>query len=69
MSKDFRDIKREAERQGWVVEPTKNGHWKFFPPDPQMSIVFASGTPSDRRAIDSLIGDLRRSGFQWPRER
>ncbi len=66
MSKDFRDIRREAERQGWVVETTRGGHWRFLPPDKAKPIVHISGTPSDRRDLDNSIALLRRSGFRWP---
>jgi hypothetical protein len=62
---DFRKVVKEAQRQGFHVEQTKKGHWRFTPPDPSKPIVIASGTPSDRREILNLIAQLRRSGFIW----
>lgn len=63
---DIRKIEKEAKRQGWRVEPTKKGHVRFVPPDPTKSIVIFSGTPSDRRAINNFVGEMRRQGFRWP---
>jgi hypothetical protein len=65
-AKDFRNIVKEAERQGFRVEQLRSGHWRFVPPNPSKPMVHAAGTPSDRRAIDNLLGQLRRSGFVWP---
>jgi predicted RNA binding protein YcfA (HicA-like mRNA interferase family) len=65
MSKDFKDVRKEAERQGWKVEQTRGSHWRFIPPDVTKDIVHASGTPSDRRSLDNFIAQLRRSGFRW----
>lgn len=66
MSKDFREIRREAERQGWDAVQTRSGHWRFVPPDTTKPIVHTSGTPSDRRSLDNFIAQMRRSGFRWP---
>jgi hypothetical protein len=61
--KELKEIIREAERQGWRVE--KSGHgWRFYAPDKE-HIVHAAATPSDRRAINNLVSDLRRYGFTW----
>lgn len=40
------------------------GHCAFYAPD-GVNIVHASGTPSDHRALDNLIGRLRKYGFVW----
>jgi len=69
MAKDFKDIRKEAEKQGFTVELTRGSHWKFIPPDETLPIVHAAGTPSDRRALDNLIGRLRKSGLAWPPRR
>jgi predicted RNA binding protein YcfA (HicA-like mRNA interferase family) len=66
MAKDFKGIRKEAERQGWRVEVTKGGHWRFVPPDPTKPMVVTSSTPSDHRTLDNFIGRLRKSGFRWP---
>lgn len=61
---DIRAIARAAEAQGWRVDRTKRGHWRFRPPDPSQGIVYHSGTPSDTRAVKNLIADLRRRGLE-----
>jgi len=63
---DLRDVVKAAEEQGFRVERTSKGHWKFFPPDPAKPAEFFSGTPSDQRAIKNLIAKLRRAGLIWP---
>jgi hypothetical protein len=60
----MKKLVREAERQGWRVEPTKSGHWRFYAPDGE-HIVHASGTPSDHRSLDNLVAQMRRYGFKW----
>jgi len=62
--KELKEIVRAAEKQGWGVERTKKGHWRFFAPDGE-NIVHGAGTPSDRRALDNLLSQLRRYGFVW----
>lgn len=63
---DFRKIQKAAREQGWRVERTRSGHWRFVPQDPSKPIVHAAGTPSDVRGIRNLLADLRRSGLVWP---
>lgn len=63
-----REILAELVRQGWLVEPTNGDHLRCIPPHRDAPIVFASLTPSDRRATASWLADLRRSGFSYPGE-
>jgi predicted RNA binding protein YcfA (HicA-like mRNA interferase family) len=62
--KDLKKILREAERQGWQVRQTKNGHWQAFSPD-GAGIVTTGGTPSDHKALKNFVAQLRRYGFKW----
>lgn len=65
MPKEYKEIIRELERQGWrLVRGTR--HWKAFPPDKKKPMVTIPGTPSDYRSIKNTIAQLRRSGFIWP---
>lgn len=64
VKKDLKKIVQAAEKQGWRVKMTKNGHWSFYAPDGE-NIVHAGGTPSDHRALDNLVAQLRRYGFKW----
>jgi len=63
---DLRDVNRAAEEQGFGVERTSKGHWKYTPPDKRFRAEFFSGTPSDQRAIKNLVAKLRRAGLIWP---
>lgn len=63
-SKDFKKVIREAEKQGWRVEMTRNGHWRFYAPD-GVNIVHAAGTPSDYKSFDNTVARLRHFGFVW----
>lgn len=60
---NFRDIMKDAKSQGWTVEHTRKGHWKFTPPVKGVPIVYASGTPSDCRGVNQVLADLKKSGF------
>lgn len=61
--KDMRKITRTARRQGWRVEHTRNGHWKFVPPNPRQRMLFTGGTPSDSRGRTNFLKELERSGL------
>lgn len=62
--KDFKEVRREAERQGWRVELTPGGHWRLYAPDGK-NIVHAAQTPSDHRNLANVIAQMRRYGFKW----
>lgn len=49
MRNDVRDLLREAQAQGLVVEKAGNGHWKISNPETGRSMQIAA-TPSDRRS-------------------
>ena len=61
MSKDILKLIKKAREQGWRVEPTRNGHYKFFAPNG--TIVVASSTPSENRGFKNLKSRLRARGF------
>jgi len=58
-----KQLRRAAEAQGWKVEQTRSGHWRFVPPDRAKPIVIVSGTPSDHRSMRNSLAMLKRSGF------
>lgn len=66
---ELRDVTRQLEAQGWRHEDTSKGHHKFLPPDPKAPIVVCSGTPSDHRAWDNFMSQLKRSGAHISRNR
>lgn len=55
-------VLRDLERQGWRIQPKKKGTM-LFPPDPAATPVTVHGTPSDNRAYNNFLADLRRSGY------
>ena len=61
MNKDVVKLIKMAKQQGWRVEPTKNGHYKFFAPDG--TIVVAGSTPSENRGFKNLKSRLRARGL------
>ena len=63
---NFRNVRKAAEEQGWVVEKTKSNHFKFMPPDEGNTPVFFSGSPGEWRALRNFIAALRQRGFQPP---
>lgn len=66
---DLDDVVREARRQNFTIEHTRNQHLRFVPPDKSRQAVTTGGTPSDKRALQNLISDLRRyAGFVWDRK-
>jgi hypothetical protein len=58
VNKDYRQLVRTYQRQGWTVTPTKGGHlcWR----GPQGQLVFSGSTPSERRARWHLEAHLKR---------
>ena len=67
MDKDLRKILKEAEKQGFEVRHTSDGHPMVYR---NGEFVTQSATsPSDRRGQKNLIAALRRYGFSWPPRR
>ncbi len=60
----LKELARQALAQGWRVEYTGTGHWKWYPPPPAAGLVVTSSTPSDSRAFKNIEADLRRHGFK-----
>jgi hypothetical protein len=60
-NKNLTQLMQEAKTQGWTIERRKNGHLKWV--SPMGYVVFTSFTPSDPRAINNVIQDLRVGGF------
>jgi hypothetical protein len=60
---DFRVLVEKARAQGFRVELTKGGHYKFTPPDPAQRVFYAASTPSrPSRFIQHVRRDLRSRG-------
>ena len=62
--KRLNKLSSQAQEQGWSVQQTEVGNFKFIPPEKDREIVIASGTAFDPRVADSVLFELRRSGFR-----
>jgi predicted RNA binding protein YcfA (HicA-like mRNA interferase family) len=56
-----------AESNGWRVERTKTGHYKFISPDKSQPVIHLASTPSDPKTYICGIAQLRRHGLPVPR--
>lgn len=65
VEKDFGKYLRAAEQQGWEVRPKKKG-FMLVPADKTKNMVMVHRTPSDNRALNNILAEMRRSGFVWP---
>ena len=65
MKKDLNKIVKTAEKQGWDIKITGGGHLKWTGPEGQ--IVFSARTPSDHRAIQNIIHELKIRGYEPPK--
>jgi hypothetical protein len=59
--KELAQLIKVVLRAGWIVEPTKNCHYKWIAPN-NSGFFFSSSTPSDKRALERIKQDLRRLG-------
>lgn len=62
MKKEWKELRRMAERQGWRVERTNSDHFKWFSPNGE-DIIVSGLTVSDHRGIKNHITLMRRAGF------
>ena len=58
-TKEMRNLIRLAIKRGYNVEMRNNGHYKFTAPTGKF--FFTSSTPSDRRALDNIMADMKRA--------
>jgi hypothetical protein len=63
-NREYPKVRREAERQGWRVKPTRKGE-RLLGPDGVSSVQWHR-TPSDHRALDNMVAEMRRCGFRYP---
>jgi hypothetical protein len=63
MKKDWKDLRKQAEQQGWRIERTCSDHFKWYSPNGN-DIVVSGLSCSDHRAMKNHIAMMRRAGFQ-----
>ncbi|MGH2596836.1 MAG: hypothetical protein ACRDH7_12840 [Actinomycetota bacterium] len=64
--KEFVKVRKEAERQGWRVEPTADGEMFFSPDGTTMAAWHTGHASSDPNALKAHIRNLKKGGFRWP---
>ncbi len=65
-NRDYPKVRKAARKQGWRVEATTEGEM-LYAPDGQSKIVWHTAhASSDPHALDSLVREMRKSGFRWP---
>lgn len=69
MKKRMRELVKDLRQHGFVVTLTGGGHLKVTHPD-KPGIVFMPSTPSDHRAVENTLAQLRRTfGYIAPWKR
>jgi hypothetical protein len=63
-NKEYPKVRREAERQGWHIRPTRRGEM-LLAPDGVTSVQWHH-TPSDHRALNNTVAKMRKAGFEYP---
>lgn len=63
MPKEYKKLIKEAERQGWRCEYTKDG-CQLYAPD-GANIVTIHFTETDAHAVRNTIARMRCFGFKW----
>lgn len=64
-TKELQTLIKQAKKQGWDVNKTRAGKYKWTPPQKVGGLpYFSSLTPSDRRAIHNITADLRKRGLK-----
>jgi hypothetical protein len=58
-TKEMRKLISLAIKRGYNVELRANNHYKFTAPTGKF--FFTSSTPSDRRALDNILADMKRA--------
>lgn len=66
MDKDTKRLLAEAERQGFTVRITRNGHAQVRDAN-NVVVTVLSGTASDHRSFRNAVSQLRKAGLVWPR--
>ena len=59
---DWEKLRKAAISQGWRVEYTNKGHYRWLAPDNKTIVVSGSST-SDRRGMKNQLALMRRAGF------
>ncbi|MDX8457857.1 hypothetical protein [Mesorhizobium humile] len=58
-SSQMKEARRLLERQGFIANKTRGGHWRIEHPNMD-GPVFAPDTPSDHRGMKNLFATIRR---------
>lgn len=62
MMRELRAAERAALSQGWEIQPTKSGHFKWFNPDGEL-VTITPGTANGSRTTKNYLAYLKRGGL------
>ena len=66
MHRDMKKILKALEKDGYSITYSRNGHPVIKKNGKHVAIT--SGTPSDWRSWKNFTQQLKRSGFNWPKQ-
>jgi len=61
-AKEIKYLIQRAQRQGFTVRQTKSGHYQVK--GPAGGLTHLPSTPSDRRAVNNSLAELKRMGYR-----
>jgi hypothetical protein len=61
INKEIEQLIKKARSQGWTVEPTRGGHYKWI--TPSGAFFYSPKTPSEYRSIKNVKRDMKAYGF------
>ena len=64
-NKDYAKVRKSARKQGWRVKPTEEGEMLYAPDGLSKVAWHTAHASSDPHALDSLVREMRKSGFRW----
>lgn len=65
VKKDYQNVMREAEKQGFTPHKTGRGNKVMMLAPDGVGKVRCAATPTDNRGLYNLIAELRKHGFVW----
>lgn len=64
-NKAWRRVRKEAERQGWTIVPTRNGGMLRSPDGTWQYAMDRLHRSSDPHALELIVREMRKHGFRW----
>jgi hypothetical protein len=65
-NKDWPEVRKEAELQGWLVEETDKGYMLLAPDEVTKVTMDRLHRSSSQYALKNTVRRMRQGGFTWP---